>query len=49
MRAEHIFGFVIAIYMAGNEVDGNVAVDAMLDESIGPCGLRGRGTAYAQA
>ena len=43
MGPEYVFRLVIAIYVAGNEIDGNVAVDAMLDESIGPGSLSGCG------
>src|SRR6266403_3425665 len=48
VSAEHIWCAIVSIYVGGNEINRDVLVNAMLDESIGPGGLRCGRTAHAE-
>ena len=49
MRAEDVFDFIVAVDVAGDEVDGNIFVFAVSQEAVGPGGLRGGGSADTEA
>src|ERR1700730_2638832 len=46
--AKHVLCAVFSVHMAGNKIDGNVFLHTVLDECIGPGGLRGGWTSDTQ-
>src|SRR3977135_3494842 len=40
VRAKHVLGTVVSVYMAGDKIDRNVFLHTVLDECLGPGSLR---------